>query len=189
MEKRKHIIDVATKMYKRFGIKKTTVEDIAKECRLTTSALYYYFKNKDDITREVFVKILEEKNENIYRKMEHAKEKPLEKLEIFIKNTLNIHLKALNDFSFDLLDFAEQFDVIKSVHDIDSKNQIELISSILKQGLEKNIFSVDDVNESAESIFLIVEGFSRMFMEIESNDKINKMIDNMCTIVIKGLKI
>ena len=48
-EQREAIISAATGLFSRFGLEKTTMEDIAKAARKGKSTLYYYFKNKEAV--------------------------------------------------------------------------------------------------------------------------------------------
>lgn len=48
-KKREMILDAAMKSMLEHGYRKTTLEDIAGELGLTKTALYYYFKSKDDL--------------------------------------------------------------------------------------------------------------------------------------------
>lgn len=47
--KRKEIISAARKLFKRFGVKKTTMRDIASEAGLAVGTLYLYFDNRDEV--------------------------------------------------------------------------------------------------------------------------------------------
>ena len=50
--KKETILAVAEKFFARFGIRKTTMDEIAKMARIGKSTLYYYFKSKEDIRSE-----------------------------------------------------------------------------------------------------------------------------------------
>ncbi|PZR32764.1 MAG: hypothetical protein DI538_19000 [Azospira oryzae] len=43
------IINSAKKLMQQYGLKKTTMDDIAKAAVKSKSTLYYYFKDKEDI--------------------------------------------------------------------------------------------------------------------------------------------
>ena len=48
-EVKKEIIEAAKVVFQKWGLKKTTMEDIAKEAGKGKSTLYYYFKSKEEI--------------------------------------------------------------------------------------------------------------------------------------------
>jgi AcrR family transcriptional regulator len=49
------IMEAAHLLFQRFGYKKTTMEDIAREAGKGKSSLYYYFKTKEEIFRETML--------------------------------------------------------------------------------------------------------------------------------------
>ena len=53
MDKRTEIIDAAKKAFRQYGVYKTTLDDIGANCNMRKNSLYYYFKNKEDLFREV----------------------------------------------------------------------------------------------------------------------------------------
>lgn len=50
---KKEILQEAQTMFKQFGLKKTTMDDIAAACGKGKSTLYHYFKNKEAVFSEV----------------------------------------------------------------------------------------------------------------------------------------
>ena len=54
MDKREENLRAASVAFQKFGLAKTTLEDISNECGIKTSVLYYYFKNKDEILNIMF---------------------------------------------------------------------------------------------------------------------------------------
>ena len=48
-DKKERILKVAEEFFAQFGIKKTTMDEIAKKVRIGKSTLYYYFKSKTHI--------------------------------------------------------------------------------------------------------------------------------------------
>ena len=46
---REHIVDVAARRFSQKGYKGVSIRDIAQACGVTNAALYYHFKNKEDL--------------------------------------------------------------------------------------------------------------------------------------------
>ena len=51
--RKQKIIEAARLLFSRYGLEKTTTEDIASALNIRKGALYYYFKNKEEIFAEV----------------------------------------------------------------------------------------------------------------------------------------
>ncbi len=56
MDKKDEILTAATELFKKYGFEKVTLTDIAGDCGLKKSGLYYYFKNKEEIVEKMIVK-------------------------------------------------------------------------------------------------------------------------------------
>lgn len=48
-DKRQRIIDTARKRFRHFGVRKTTMQEIASDAAVAVGTLYRYFKDKDDL--------------------------------------------------------------------------------------------------------------------------------------------
>ena len=52
------ILNKAQELFKQFGLKKTTMDEIAAACGKAKSTLYHYFKNKEEVFDEVLIQEL-----------------------------------------------------------------------------------------------------------------------------------
>ena len=66
-EVRTQIVDVARKIFTRYGFRKTTMEEIAAASHKGKSSIYYYFPGKEDIFKAVVEK--EQDNDNSKNKL------------------------------------------------------------------------------------------------------------------------
>lgn len=75
---REDILAGARILFERFGFKKTTMEDIARQVGKSKSALYYYYKTKEEIFEEVVLEDIDRQRmqaEEAISKVESAAEK------------------------------------------------------------------------------------------------------------------
>jgi AcrR family transcriptional regulator len=52
-EKRQVILDIATRIFSRYGYAKTSLDEIAHEARIAKGTIYYYFPSKEDLFMHV----------------------------------------------------------------------------------------------------------------------------------------
>lgn len=52
-EKRQVILDIATRIFSRYGYAKTSLDEIALEARIAKGTIYYYFPSKEDLFMHV----------------------------------------------------------------------------------------------------------------------------------------
>ena len=48
-KKKQEILDAAALLFQKFGLNKTTMNDISKHLNIGKATLYYYFKNKQEL--------------------------------------------------------------------------------------------------------------------------------------------
>lgn len=89
---KEEIIDQAQQLFKQYGLKKTTMDEIAAACGKAKSTMYHYFKNKDEIFDEVIQKELHNIRQIVKENVDQQSTL-IEKLKsyffIFHKETLN----------------------------------------------------------------------------------------------------
>ena len=87
-EKKEKIISAATRLFSRFGLEKTTMEDIAKAAKKGKSSLYYYFKSKEEVFAEVIKKEIAGLKTAIIEAIE-KEDDPYNKFRKFVDSRLN----------------------------------------------------------------------------------------------------
>ena len=187
-EKKKIITKVAQKIFSRYGLLKTTVDEIAKAARMGKASLYHYFQSKEDIFKEV----VEKENKFLKEKIREAiinEDTPQKKMKIYIlkkmeylKELANIH-SALKD------DYLEHYAFIENIREKNSREELFTIREILQDGEDKGIFEINDIELTAFAIASALKGLEYpwsiniSFPEIESN--INKLLEILFNGIVK----
>ncbi|HRX16451.1 MAG TPA: TetR/AcrR family transcriptional regulator [Spirochaetota bacterium] len=70
-ETRKLIIDTAVGLFNERGVTTVTTNHIAAGCSLSPGNLYYHYRNKEQIIREIFIQITEEYHSILDNDMNH----------------------------------------------------------------------------------------------------------------------
>lgn len=164
---REEVITAAQRLFQRYGFAKTTMEDIAKAMGRGKSTLYYYYKSKDDIFKDV---ILNEANEVMNAVMEACgqAETAQGKLFNYISTLLNTIRTKVSLYDVLKKEFMEegsacmhQPSLNDALRGIDEK-QKKLLKSILLLGVQSKEFSErirDDIDLIAEVMYVSLGGF------------------------------
>jgi len=155
--KRDEIISAAQKLFGRFGLKKTSMSEIANELSMSKGLLYYYFPDKEHLYKAVVEHEMEIFKSNVEDYI-YPLGDPAIKLKEYIKIRLNYFRILLNLSQFRLEDVYGIKSVMGStwlsVHEYEKK----IIIDILQTGNEKKIFNVSDPKEIAELLFDLLRG-------------------------------
>jgi AcrR family transcriptional regulator len=188
-EKKNKILTIAQGIFARFGINKTTMDEIAKKSRIGKATLYYYFKNKEDIFREVIQTESIIFKETINVELKKAKT-PQEKITTYILTRMKI-LKKLSNYYEALIvkDYYEHYKFIEEERKDFTNYETNLFESILIDGMCENIFEVDNPEQTAQMIIIAMKGLEfPLIIENSSND-IESDIDLLVKILLKGLEV
>ncbi|MFC1784587.1 TetR/AcrR family transcriptional regulator [Candidatus Neomarinimicrobiota bacterium] len=133
------IVETATDLFMRFGVKRVTVEEISQTAKISKMTFYKYFKNKIDLAEYIIFKILEDAQlefENIFNQSCSFTEK--------IDQFLKMKLKYANQFSKEFyLDFMNLSpNIHQKIISCTQKNQTQFIQMI-KQAQEINEVNKD----------------------------------------------
>ncbi len=187
-EKKDHILSIAQKIISKFGIQKTTMDDIAKKARIGKATLYYYFKNKEDIFREVIQKeskILKEKIEEELRKVNT----PQEKIGAYILTRMKT-IKNLSNYYETLItnDYFEHYKFIEEERKDFTNYEIDLFENILIDGISTNDFEVENIKDTARMMIIAMKGIEIPVIIEDSGIELEKGITLLLNILLKGIE-
>ncbi len=182
------IIEKSSTYFSKYGISKTTIDDISRALKMGKSSLYYYFKSKDDI----FKAVLDKEVESFSRKIRDAVNNAPglhEKLKAFgtartqcLKELKN-KFPALKD-SY-LSDYAFFEDMRK---DYDAR-EIMLMKSILQEGIDQGAFVINDIELTARTIVTVLKGieYEWTIRENKPDQEIESDIGALMDIFLNGI--
>jgi TetR/AcrR family transcriptional regulator, cholesterol catabolism regulator len=134
--KRKEICETATKLFVEKGFEKTTIRDIARAGGINSSALYYYFEDKEAVLYRILIDIMDDSLERM-RRIEQNKLSLKDKLfavikmhtEIYGVDPLRMELIVHNQKSLN----PEHWEELKSKQ----KEYAKIVSGILSKMKER----------------------------------------------------
>ena len=171
--KKEQIIEVARQLFHKYGFKKVSMDEIAKEAGVTKKTIYSYFKSKE----ELFEYFIQEEIVNMKKIVEKVEKKNLDFFETINLATYKL-LKYRKDKDFlntitKEAEWLKNPTIVKNLELIDSKIQ-DYIKKKLSLAKEKGYIYFKDLDITA---FLVYKMYlSLMF---EWNDKDKKLDEQM----------
>jgi len=169
---REEILNGARELFERFGFKKTTMEDIAKQVGKSKSALYYYYKTKEEIFEAVVLGDIEAAQTSV-AEIVKKEESAARKFHVLITGMFaDVKLKA-NKFSIFKSDMYENHYLFESILKKRDSYIEELIKDILILGIsqhEVKMMNNAEMGVWAKMINLTLKAIgNKMFMEDDFN--------------------
>ncbi len=182
------IIEVAQDIFKRYGFKKSTMDEIAAAAGKGKSTLYHYFKSKE----EVFAAVIEKEGNTMFKELNKIITANIDcklKLKKYIITRMSLIDELSNLYSAIKLDYLNHFNFIQKYREKYDEYEILFIEQILQDGINKKEFNIneDDTKMYAYGIATALKGLEIPFFLENKYSKLNSRLDSMLNILIYGL--
>lgn len=186
-ENTEKIFSAALKVFSKYGYKKTTVEDIAKELNMTKGNLYLYVKDKKDLYHKA-VEYALLRWQNYVRHALLNETDPRNKFLTMCHKAVE-YLSIDADFRNILVHDPEIFPMFtdKDPYERINNNSVNMIKTILKEGIEQGVFRKVNIPAMSKAIFSIYKMFIiRMYIRSEAN-QVRTMFEQTLDLITQGL--
>lgn len=184
--KEDQIIESARKLFKKYGFKKVSMDEIARDAGVTKRTVYMHFANKE----ELFNYFVEEQIQNMKSIVEEIENKNLDFFDGIHEVIFQlIQYKHKTEFLETIVEegkFSNNPIILESIKAVDNKIQ-EYILEKLNWAIEQNYIEVKNPEITA---FLIYKMYIALLFDwTESNSTLDEKIiaDNILNILKNGL--
>ncbi|MEZ5070073.1 MAG: TetR/AcrR family transcriptional regulator [Bacteroidales bacterium] len=186
-EVRSHIVDVARKIFTRYGFRKTTMEEIAAATRKGKSSIYYYFNSKEDIFRAVVEREAGELRTQL-NKVIAGSDTPIAKLKAYMMFRLH-HVHTLQNFYAALNEeYLSHMDFILDIRRQFDKEELQLVRHILEEGRDKGTFQITNSKVGAIAISTMMKGLELpVLLSEEYKPDRGMLLDDIIRVLLYGI--
>lgn len=181
------ILDAADRMMSRWGFRKMTMDDLAKEAGVSRRTIYVYFRSKQEVGLSSIGRVVEQ----VHSELEHLLASNLkadEKLRKMLVRRVMGRIEQIADYYHSL---DELFEVVRPAYMARRRKffekEIELIAQVVREGG----YHVEKPSETAETILLATNAFlpySLSIRELGAPDVIRQRLEAMVDLLISGLR-
>ena len=185
-EKVTSILDTAKKMFGRYGLRKTSIDEVARMARVAKGTIYNYFGSKD----QVYLEVLRREANEIIEKVSFSvaqKASPKDKLSAFALAKFKYMREAINILNLDREGIENLLPKAEIIRNDFFEREVSLIHSILKEGIDKNVFRINDVFLTAKAIAYSLKGFELNWLVQESQEQIEHYLDELMNVIFFGM--
>jgi AcrR family transcriptional regulator len=173
--KKEDILDAAMQCIARYGINKTTLDDIARLVGLNKATLYYYYDNKESI----FIDALEREAGQLLTMVQESFKKNAtakDKIYTFLKIYHNYLRDRAEILEFNAQAMIESQVFIRKIHKRMREKNIDLMREIIQQGIDDGEFRRTNPSRVADIIRYIFD-LRRLEFYIESMERGQHALD------------
>jgi len=186
---------IAMQCFSKYGLDKTTLDDIAKAVGLNKASLYYYYKNKEDIFLEVAIREGEDFLATLQKKVMEQKGTEarityyLRERVNYYKNVLNMNRVSTDTLNKMLPKFFELFDAVM-------KKEAQFLALLIKEGVKKGELHTVNAEKLASSLISMNDALKhhvehKAILKMQPDIDYSRIMEEMgllITLIFKGLK-
>lgn len=184
------ILDAADRMIARHGLRKTTMEDVAKDAGVSRRTVYGYFDNKQDLALASIDRVVKQAHAKIAQEGATA-EPPAERLYRMLVARVVVRIEMVRDISQSL---DSIFSVVRKAYMQKRRQYFEeeaqMLATVIEEGQAQATFGRADALETAR---LFVDAtnaylpYSLSLEELEQPGDLRKRIQKMAAILVAGI--
>jgi AcrR family transcriptional regulator len=183
---RQKIIRAASEVFGRYGYRKTTVEDIAAQLHMVKSSLYYYFRGKEEIFHAVVDCEAKKARRHLSAILEQNDD-PRTRLRKYILTRMQA-LKDISERYPSIFDASlVHYDFIENIRRKYDRSERIVISRILKEGMNRDVFYVQDPTLAATVICTAMKGLEIPLFWRKREGQSFHHVDNLLHLLFYGL--
>ncbi|WP_316740735.1 TetR/AcrR family transcriptional regulator [Pedobacter antarcticus] len=192
---RSQILQTAQQLYQRHGIRKVTMDDLAKAVGKTRSALYYYFKNRDELLEAVLLSLVQDVKTELENIMS-LKNDLESKIASFCTAKIRGSEKSKNFISsiesgMDSDERSKYSDIMWNVHQKMMQAETILLKKVIQQAVDKKEIPAQNGKDLEALLFVLLSGIRGIRREItidiyaEQSEKGAAILANLVTKELK----
>jgi AcrR family transcriptional regulator len=174
-QKKVNILDAAMVCLARYGVAKTTLDDISRLVGLNKATLYYYYQNKESI----FIDALEREAQKIIADVRKSFKKNAtakDKIYSFLKTYHNYLRNRVEILELNAQAMIENQSFIRKIHKRMREKNIDLMREIIEEGIKSGEFRSINAARVADIMRYIFD-LRRLEFFMDSIDKRNQHLD------------
>ena len=175
---RTEIVIAARGLFQRFGLFKTTMEDIAKATGKGKSSLYYYYQSKD----EIFDAVIKEDMEAVFNHVKAAVEKAStgeEKLKTYTTSKIKAINQKATLYSIVFGEISENPQLVRKLKKTFEAQELDLLKSILAFGITRHEFKKLSAEALDDLSYVMLSSIRGIEMGLLEDNRIKKMGDRL----------
>lgn len=185
-EIRKEIVERSKEVFTLYGYKKTNLDDIAVSIGKKKSSLYYYFESKEDIFRALIDYeskiLLKELTEKIKNELS-----PIDQIKVYIIYRYKKLSEIIKQYNVMQNDFLNYIQLVYKVREKYDQLEINLLDSILADGIDKSIFSCENTMLTAKAIHIALKGIQMPFITSPVPSDMDRQLNEVINVIFYGI--
>jgi len=180
------IVTAARRLFGKYGLRKTTVDEIAREAGVGKGTIYNYYKSKE----EIFQAVVEEEAQIFKKEIKKAvnsQDTPEKKLRAYVIWRMQLINQLANFYSTFKDEYLDYYGFIERIRNKYTDYEILTIKEILKEGINKKVFAIQNLDLTALAVVIAMKGLEYYWAMETDPLETEKKIDTLLKIFFNGI--
>ena len=188
-ERKSQILDAAMETFSELGFHKARMSDIAETSGLSKGSLYWYFDSKDSIILNLLEKFFEPELKDLRALITDSRSAE-DRLEVYVDRVSTDMVMMLKwmPLVHDFIALAFRKEQVRKAISRYYKMHLEILLSLIQQGLDAGEFQADNAMEASIAIGSILEGTVLLWVYDPSHIDLKYHIKSNINLLLQGLR-
>jgi AcrR family transcriptional regulator len=190
-DKRERILQAASKLFTKFGPRKTTIDEVAKEAGVAKGTVYLYFKSKEEILLS-FARTEMDILLTALRSAARTETGALRKMQAFLTMRFGAQDAIMEKFNTtrEIMLESASYPVVEIARKEFFVAELLIIRDILELGIEGGDFRpVKNIDKTCRALSFMMQGLSEPWDTLDGGSiGVTERVSLFMDIIIKGLK-
>jgi AcrR family transcriptional regulator len=186
---RAKIIEVADKLFGKFGFYKTSMDEIAKISRKAKGSLYYHFASKEELFIEVVSKEIEHLKAELLKIVNNNNLSSKDSIRSYLIKRMEILSESSNYHETIKADLYEHFEFIDDLRAGFERWEKQVMKEAIERGIRSGELDIKpkEIDAIIDVFLMVLKGLEIPFFIQGKFKKYEPYMDDMLNILIKGI--
>jgi len=187
MDKKEHIVSSAQSLFAQFGLKKVTMDEIAREASVSKATLYKYYGNKSEVFNEV---VHREASQllNLIENAIDAESDSVRRLRAHLRTRLEKVGEFVNFYRVTQDSWGDYWPYIAGVRQDFLDREQALVEKILRQGTQCGELEIKNIRMAALALVLALASVEYQWSLGKKGISLTQMVDLMIEMMVNGIR-
>lgn len=183
---RERIVTTAQALFARFGLRKTTMEEIVHRAKVAKGTFYKYFSNKEAL----FMEVVERESATLtalIREAVRLAPTPQDKMTAYLKVRVRTVAELANLYEVTRENVDEYWPRCEDVRRKHLLDEQQIVRGIIENGVSEGVFEVDAPELAACAIVMAARGLESSWMLEANLLKLEEGADTLLDVLFTGI--
>jgi AcrR family transcriptional regulator len=183
---RERIISTAQALFGRFGLKKTTLDEIIRRANVAKGTFYKYFSNKEVLFMEIVARESATLTALIREAVREAPT-PQDKMTAYLKIRVRTVAKLANLYEVTRETVSEYWPHCEGIRESHLLEEQRIVQSVLEEGVSEGAFDVPAPELTASAVVIAARGLESSWMLEANLLEVEEGADILLEVLFKGI--